>query len=136
MVAKEAVADAFVPGSHASTFGGNPFVTNVALAVLTEILDARLPERAAKIGAYFFERLQQLVTRYSFVKEARGMGLMLALELTVPARPIVERCLERGLLILTAGDQILRFVPPLIIGEPEVDEAIRILDLVLAEQSS
>lgn len=136
MIAKETVADAFVPGSHASTFGGNPFVTTVALAVLTEILDARLPEHAAKIGAYFRERLQQLATRYSFVKEARGKGLMLALELTVPAKPIVERCLQRGLLILIAGDQVLRFVPPLIIGEPEVDEAMRVLDLVLVEKSS
>src|SRR5574337_654209 len=135
MIAKETVADAFVPGSHASTFGGNPFVTTVALAVLTEILDARLPAQAVKIGAYFLERLHQLVARYPFVKEARGKGLMLALELTIPARPIVERCLDRGLLILTAGDQVLRFVPPLIIGEPEVDEAIRILDLVLAEHA-
>ncbi len=136
MIAKETVADAFVPGSHASTFGGNPFVTTVALTVLTEILDARLSDRAAKIGAYFLERLQQLATRYPFVKEARGKGLMLALELRVPAKPIVDRCLQRGLLILIAGDQVLRFVPPLIIGEPEVDEAIRILDLVLAETLS
>ncbi len=136
MIAKETVADAFVPGSHASTFGGNPFVTTVALTVLTEILDARLSDRAAKIGAYFLERLQQLATRYPFVKEARGKGLMLALELTVPAKPIVDRCLQRGLLILIAGDQVLRFVPPLIIGEAEVDEAMRILDLVLAEKSS
>jgi acetylornithine aminotransferase/acetylornithine/N-succinyldiaminopimelate aminotransferase len=133
MLAKEAVAETFAPGSHASTFGGNPFVTTVAMAVLTEILDARLPERAAKIGAYFREHLQQLATRYPCVKEARGKGLMLALELTVPAKPIAERCLQNGLLILTAGDQVLRFVPPLIIGEPEVDEAMRILDLVLAE---
>jgi acetylornithine aminotransferase/acetylornithine/N-succinyldiaminopimelate aminotransferase len=136
MIAKETVTDAFVPGSHASTFGGNPFVTTVALAVLTEILDARLPEHAAKIGAYFLEHLQQLAARYPFVKEARGRGLMLALELTVPAKPIVERCLQRGLLILIAGDQVLRFVPPLIIGEAEIDEAIRILDLVLTEKSS
>lgn len=133
MIAKKPVADAFVPGSHASTFGGNPFVTTVALTVLTEILDSRLPERAAKIGAYLLERLQQLAVRYPFVKEARGKGLMLALELTMPARPIVERCLDRGLLILVAGDQVLRFVPPLIISEAEADEAIGILDPVLAE---
>src|SRR5574337_1052666 len=119
MIAKETVAAAFVPGSHASTFGGNPFVTTVAMAVLTEILDARLAEHAAKIGAYFLERLQQLAARCAVVKEARGRGLMLALELTIPARPIVERCLERGLLILVAGDQVLRFVPPLIISEAE-----------------
>lgn len=133
MMAKETVADAFVPGSHASTFGGNPFVTTAALAVLTEIVEARLPDHAAKIGAYLIEQLRQLAVRYPFVKEARGRGLMLALELTIPARPIVERCLERGLLILVAGDQVLRFVPPLIIGEPEADEAIGILDPVLAE---
>ncbi|WP_337288226.1 aspartate aminotransferase family protein [Candidatus Methylomirabilis sp.] len=136
MLAKGAVAGAFVPGSHASTFGGNPFITAVAHAVLAEIIDAQLPERAAKTGAYFLGRLRELAARYSFVKDARGKGLMLAMELSVPAKPIVARCLERGLLILIAGDQVLRFVPPLIIGEAEVDEAIQILDLVLAEKSS
>ncbi len=135
MLARDAVAGAFIPGSHASTFGGNPFVTAVAHAVLTEILDAQLPERAAKIGAYFLGCLRELAERCPIVKEARGKGLMLALELSVPAKSIVDRCLERGLLILTAGDQVLRFVPPLIIGEAEVDEAMHILDLVLTEES-
>ncbi|MBI3781414.1 MAG: aminotransferase class III-fold pyridoxal phosphate-dependent enzyme, partial [candidate division NC10 bacterium] len=134
MLAKEAVAQAFVPGSHASTFGGSPFVTAVAGAVLTAILDERLPERAAKIGAYCLTRLQELPRRHPLVKESRGKGLILALELTVSAKPIVDLCLQRGLLILTAGDQILRLVPPLIIGEAEVDEALNILDRVLGEQ--
>ncbi len=134
MLAKEAVARAFVPGSHASTFGGNPFVAAVATAVLAAILDEQLPQRAAKIGAYFLARLKELAAGYPFVKGARGKGLILALELTVPAKPIVDRCLQRGLLVLTAGDQVLRFVPPLIIGEPEVDEALAILDQVLAQQ--
>jgi acetylornithine aminotransferase/acetylornithine/N-succinyldiaminopimelate aminotransferase len=134
MLAKEDVAQAFVPGSHASTFGGSPFVAAVAAAVLTAILDERLPERAAKIGAYCLTRLQEFPQCYPFVKEARGKGLFLALELTVPAKPIVDLCLQRGLLILTAGDQVLRLVPPLIIGEAEVDEAINILDRVLGEQ--
>ncbi len=133
MLAKEAVARAFVPGSHASTFGGNPFVTAVATAVLTAILDEQLPQRAAKIGAYLLARLQELAAECSLVKAARGKGLILALELTVPAKPIVDRCLQRGLLVLTAGDQVLRLVPPLIIGEPEVDEALAILEQVLAE---
>jgi len=134
MLAKEAVARAFVPGSHASTFGGNPFVTAVATAVLTAILDEQLPQRAAKIGGYLLARLQELAAGCSLVKEARGKGLILALELTAPAKPIVDQCLVRGLLVLTAGDQVLRLVPPLIIGEPEVDEALAILGQVLAEQ--
>ena len=134
MLAKEEVASAFVPGSHASTFGGSPFITAAALAALTAIIEERLPQRAAKIGAYFLGRLRELVQRYPYAKEARGKGLILALELAVPANPIVDRCLELGLLILTAGDQILRFVPPLIIGEAEVDEALSILDQALAEQ--
>ena len=134
MLAKETVARAFVPGSHASTFGGTPFVAAVATAVLATILEEQLPERAAKIGAYFLGRLQELAKKYPFVKEARGKGLILALELTVEARPIVERCLGRGLLLLTAGDQVLRFVPPLIIDEAEVDEALTVLDQVLAGQ--
>jgi acetylornithine aminotransferase/acetylornithine/N-succinyldiaminopimelate aminotransferase len=134
MLAKEEVASAFVPGSHASTFGGSPFITAAALAALTAIIEERLPQRAAKIGAYFLGRLRELVQRYPYAKEARGKGLILALELAVPAKPIVDRCLQLGLLILTAGDQILRFVPPLIIGEAEVDEALSILDQALAEQ--
>jgi len=134
MLAKEEVASAFVPGSHASTFGGSPFITAAALAALTAIVEERLPQRAAKIGAYFLGRLRELVQRYPYAKEARGKGLILALELAVPAKPIVDRCLQLGLLILTAGDQVLRFVPPLIIGEAEVDEALSILDQALAEQ--
>ena len=134
MLAREEVASAFVPGSHASTFGGSPFITAAALAALTAIIEERLPQRAAKIGAYFLGRLRELVQRYPYAKEARGKGLILALELAVPAKPIVDRCLQLGLLILTAGDQILRFVPPLIIGEAEVDEALAILDQALAEQ--
>jgi acetylornithine/N-succinyldiaminopimelate aminotransferase len=134
MLAKEEVASAFVPGSHASTFGGSPFITAAALAALTAIIEERLPQRAAKIGAYFLGRLRELVQRYPYAKEARGKGLILALELAVPAKPIVDRCLQLGLLILTAGDQVLRFVPPLIIGEAEVDEALGILDQALAEQ--
>jgi len=134
MLAKEEVASAFVPGSHASTFGGSPFITAAALAALTAIIEERLPQRAAKIGAYLLGRLRELVQRYPYAKEARGKGLILALELAVPAKPIVDRCLQLGLLILTAGDQILRFVPPLIIGEAEVDEALGILDQAMAEQ--
>ena len=134
MLAKEEVASAFVPGSHASTFGGSPFITAAALAALTAIVEERLPQRAAKIGAYFLGRLRELVQRYPYAKEARGKGLILALELAVPAKPIVDRCLQLGLLILTAGDQVLRFVPPLIIGEAEVDEALGILDQALPEQ--
>lgn len=134
MLAKEEVASAFVPGSHASTFGGSPFITAAALAALTAIVEERLPQRAAKIGAYFLGRLRELVQRYPYAKEARGKGLILALELAVPAKPIVDRCLQLGLLILTAGDQVLRFVPPLIIGEAEVDEALSILDQALPEQ--
>jgi predicted acetylornithine/succinylornithine family transaminase len=134
MLAKEEVASAFVPGSHASTFGGSPFITAAALAALTAIVEERLPQRAAKTGAYFLGRLRELVQRYPYAKEARGKGLILALELAVPAKPIVDRCLQLGLLILTGGDQVLRFVPPLIIGEAEVDEALSILDQALPEQ--
>jgi acetylornithine/succinyldiaminopimelate/putrescine aminotransferase len=134
MLAKESVAQAFVPGSHASTFGGTPFITAVAGAVLRTVLEEQLAERAAKIGAYCFSRLQDLMKRSHCVKEVRGKGLMLGVELTVPAKPIVNRCLERGLLILSAGDQVLRLVPPLIIGETEVDEALTTLERALAEQ--
>ena len=132
MLAREHVAASFVPGTHASTFGGTPFVSAVAYAVVSTILDEDLPGRAARVGKYFLDRLVSLKDRHRIVTAVRGKGLLLGLEVSVPARVVVSGCMERGLLTLTAGDSVVRFVPPLIVGEAEVDRAVGILAEVLA----
>jgi predicted acetylornithine/succinylornithine family transaminase len=132
MLAREQVAASFVPGTHASTFGGNPFVSAVACAVVQTMVEEDLPGNAARVGKYFLDRLQALKGRHKAVVGARGMGLILGLELSVPARGVVAGCMERGLLVLTAGDGVLRFVPPLIVTEADVDRAVGIVEQALA----
>jgi predicted acetylornithine/succinylornithine family transaminase len=134
MLATEGVAKSFSPGTHGSTFGGTPFISAVALAVLTTMLDEDLPGRAARVGKYFLGKLEELKARHATVTAVRGKGLILGMEVRVPARGLVSACMEKGLLTLTAGDNVLRFVPPLIIGEGDVDAAVAILDAVLTEQ--
>lgn len=131
MLAKEAVAQSFVPGSHASTFGGTPFVSAVAHAAVSTIIQEDLPGNAARVGKYFLGKLAGLKERHRVLTAVRGLGLILGLETSVPARSIVAACMARGLLVLTAGDNVVRFVPPLIITETDVDRAVAILDEVL-----
>jgi acetylornithine aminotransferase/acetylornithine/N-succinyldiaminopimelate aminotransferase len=131
MLAREAVAASFVPGTHASTFGGTPFVSAVALAVLTTMLADDLPGNVARVGKYFLDRLDGLKAAYPVVKAVRGKGLILGIEVAVPARGIVSACMERGLLVLTAGDNVVRLVPPLILTEADVDQAVSILEAAL-----
>jgi acetylornithine/N-succinyldiaminopimelate aminotransferase len=131
MLAREAVAASFVPGTHASTFGGTPFVSAVALAVVTTMLADDLPGNAMRVGKYFLDRLHGLQAAHPMVKAVRGKGLILGMEVTVPARGIVAACMERGLLVLTAGDNVVRFVPPLVLTEGDVDQAVAILEAAL-----
>jgi len=131
MLAREAVAASFVPGTHASTFGGTPFVSAVALAVVTTMLADDLPGNAARVGKYFLDRLQGLRAAYPVIRAVRGKGLILGMEVAVPARGIVAACMERGLLVLTAGDNVVRFVPPLILTEADVDQAVTVLEAAL-----
>jgi acetylornithine/N-succinyldiaminopimelate aminotransferase len=131
MLAREEVAASFVPGTHASTFGGSPFVSAVACAVVQVMVEDDLAGNAARVGKYFLDRLLALKAHHRAVVTARGRGLILGLELSVPARGVVAGCMERGLLVLTAGDNVVRFVPPLILGEADVDRAVGVVDQVL-----
>ena len=135
MLAKERVAEAFGPGDHATTFGGNPVACAAGRAVIETLLDDGLVDNAARVGQYFKERLAALLPEYEFIREVRGKGLMLGMQLRIPGAGIERRCRERGLLINCAGGDVLRFVPPLIITEAEVDEALAILDAALSEES-
>jgi acetylornithine/N-succinyldiaminopimelate aminotransferase len=132
LLAKEKVAEGFQPGDHASTFGGNPLVTAAGVAALTAILEEDLAHNADVMGEYLSCKLEGLKNRYSFIKEIRGKGLLIGAECDKEVAGIVASCLEKGLLILTAGPKVLRFLPPLNITFNQVDQAVAILEEALA----
>ncbi len=126
-------ANAFVPGDHGSTFGGNPLTCAAAYATLKYIIENNVADNARKVGQYFTGRLQELKGKHSFITEVRGKGLLLAVEFDGEiAADVLQACLENGLLVNRVKPNALRFMPPLIIGHGEVDEAVHILDKVLA----
>jgi len=132
MLASAPVAAAFTPGSHGSTFGGNP-VTCAAAAAAVQVLAAPgLLEHVRAMGQHFRARLDALAARFRAVRQVRGMGLMLAAELDRPGSGVVQRCLADGLLINCTADRVLRFLPPLVIRRAEIDEGFVILERALA----
>ncbi|MDP2862382.1 MAG: acetylornithine transaminase [Desulfobacterales bacterium] len=131
MLAKEHVASAFGHGSHATTFGGTPVITAAALEVLKVISEEKIVDNCRKIGAYFMERLLWLKSRHASVKDVRGVGLLIGMELDVEGEPLVNKCLEKGFLVNCIQGNTLRFVPPLIIGREEIDSLIECLDEIL-----
>ncbi len=132
MLAREEIAEAFGPGSHATTFGGTPLVAAASRAVLRLMLENDIPQACRKTGAYFFDALLRLKERHPIIEEVRGMGLLLGLKLAVDAEPVVLACLEKGFLINWIQGDILRFVPPLIVTPQAIDRLIGCLDEVLA----
>lgn len=129
MLAREPAA-LFTPGDHGSTFGGNPLACAAALAVLEVVERDRLAERAAAMGAVLAAGLQALVTG-GLAKAVRGRGLLLALELNGEAAPVVDACRLGGLLVNAVASTALRFAPPLVVHEPEIEQALRILGSAL-----
>jgi len=134
MLATDKVAKAFVPGNHASTFGGNPLAMAAGTAVLKTILQENILEHCRKTGAYFLSQLKKLQQKHAAINAVRGKGLMLAVKLNIDAAGIVGECLKRGLLVNSTGGQVLRFVPPLIITEQDIDQTVAVLDSVLEEK--
>ncbi len=133
-LATEDVARVFTPGSHGSTFGGNPFATAVGLTVFGTLVEERLPERAERLGRLLRDRLLAVQSRKSgAVKEVRGKGLLVGMDLTAPVADAVSACRERGLLVLTAGDNTLRLAPPLVVDEPSVERAVDIIERALGD---
>lgn len=131
-LAKDEVASAFEAGNHASTFGGNPLACAAALATLQAIEDERLVNNAAEVGAYFRDALMRLKEKRDDVKEIRGVGLMVAMEMDRSDAPdIATRCLREGLIVNPIGNSIIRFLPPLIVTKEDVDAALRIVNKVL-----
>ncbi|WP_306307297.1 acetylornithine/succinylornithine family transaminase [Cellulosilyticum ruminicola] len=126
MLCKDDVA-VFVPGDHASTFGGNPMVTTAATVVMDELVNNGLLAHVQEVGAYLTEKLNVLKDEVDCVTDVRGIGLMQGVEITKTPKDIVSKCMEKGMLIASAGTNVIRFVPPLIVTKEEIDEAVAIL---------
>jgi 4-aminobutyrate aminotransferase len=130
----------WVPGSHASTFGGNPISCRAALTTI-ELLEEGLIENAARMGKYLLERLKELQKRFPLIGDVRGKGLMIGIELVKDPETkekaieersqVIQACFEKGLLILGCGENVVRFIPPLILTQREADTALAIFEEAL-----
>jgi acetylornithine aminotransferase/acetylornithine/N-succinyldiaminopimelate aminotransferase len=131
-LATESVASAFTPGSHGSTFGGNPLATAVGVTVFGTLLEDKLAERAGRMGKILLQGLANLRAKYpKAIKDVRGRGLLVGVDMVAPVGDLVTACRERGLLALTAGDNALRLAPALIVTEKEIGEGCAIIDKAL-----
>ncbi len=133
--AREEVMAAFQRGEHSSTFSGNPLVCAAASAAIDVLVEERLPERATEIGSYFKSKLNGLAEKYKIVREVRGLGLMLGMELRFDVYNILFDCMNNGVLILDAGKNVVRFLPPLVIEKEQIDKVIEVLDSALEKEN-
>ena len=136
MLARESIAAAFGPGSHASTFGGTPIVTAAALQVCKILVEEQVIENGKSAGSYFKEKLLELKSRHAIIEDVRGMGLLLGMKIKIDGAPIVKQCMQNGFLINCIQERILRFIPPLIISREEIDQLIESLDRILTDAAS
>jgi acetylornithine/N-succinyldiaminopimelate aminotransferase len=136
MIARTPFSEVLGSGTHGSTFGGNPLATAAAVAAFNELNKAELLQHCNAMGAFFIERLEELMQRHPLIQTIRGRGLMIGVELNCEGAPIVKKALERGLLINCTAGNVLRFVPPLIVSPGEINQAIDILDAILSEQNA
>ncbi len=134
MVAKPEIAKYLVPGTHASTFGGNPLACAAAIAVFEALAEENLLENARKMGAYIRQQLEQMRKEVDSLKEVRGLGLMIGMELDHPGTEVFKRCLEKGLLINCTHQTVLRLMPAMTISKQEIDEGLTILREALREE--
>ena len=135
-LATESVASAFTPGAHASTFGGNPLACAAALAVCRVLLEGRVLDHAKRMGEYLAKGLTDCKDRYRIVTDIRGLGLLQGMEVDTDAKTLVADALARGILINAATERVLRFVPPLIISQQEIDKLLELLSTLLNQRQT
>lgn len=135
MLAREDVANSFGPGSHASTFGGNPVACAAGLAVM-QLLKSGALKNCVQMGKYFVKGLEALKKKFPFIRDIRGKGLLIGVELDMDGSKIAEACMQEGLLMNCTAAKVLRFVPPLTIKKIEIDRGLAILEKVLARQTT
>ncbi len=130
--AKENVAKALVPGDHGTTYGGNPFVLAAVNKVFDLYDELKIVDHVKETAPYLESKLNELADKYDFIIDRRGRGFMQGLEMSIPVGPIIKEALEKKLILINAGTNIVRFVPPLVIEKQHIDEMVAILDGVLA----
>ncbi len=133
-LAREEFATAISPGQHGTTFGGGPLACRVALEYLAIVEEEKLLENVSRVGGYLQEQLKSMAARHAAVQEVRGRGLIQGLQLSIPARPVVEQALAEGVLFNSTQDTVLRFLPPLLLQEKHVDKAARVLKKLLRKK--
>lgn len=134
LCAKKHVASAFEPGDHGSTFGGNPLACAAGLAVMDTMINNNLVKNSEEMGSYFIDKLSTLANKYDFVKEIRGKGLMIGIQLSIEkAVEIKNKCFDKGYLIGSVGNNIIRLLPPLIITKEDIDGMVDVLDNIFQE---
>ncbi len=134
IVVTEEIASAISAGKHGTTFGGGPLACRVALEYLAILEEEHLLDHVQKVGAYFHSELTNLADKLSIVKEVRGRGLMLAMDLNVPSRPYTDAAIEHGVLFNSTHDTVIRMLPPFITEEKHVDKAVKVLKKVLKKK--
>ncbi len=134
-LAKDAVAAAFTAGSHASTFGGNPLACAAGLAVCRILIEGRMLEQARRMGDYLSKGLADFKDRHHAVRAVRGVGLLQGLEVAIDAKAVVADCLSRGVLVNATSERVLRFVPPLVITQAEIDRVLETLSSIFNQRT-
>ena len=136
MLCTEAAARAITPGMHGTTFGGNPLACAVAIAVIDALREDNLLDHVQKTGEYFREQLCLLQRRHAAIREVRGMGLMIGVEIETPelAKTLLDGMMSRRILLNRTHETVLRFLPPYLITREHVDHAVAALDALLTEQ--
>lgn len=133
VLAKEKAASAFVPGDHGNTFGGNPMGTAIGLCILNELIDGKVIDSVDEKGEYIKSKLVKLQEKYNCIKEIRGMGLLIGMQLSIDIKSVINKCFEKGLLLITAGADVVRILPPLNVEKKDIDDAFEILEEVFKE---
>ncbi|HKZ87681.1 MAG TPA: aspartate aminotransferase family protein [Candidatus Bathyarchaeia archaeon] len=135
-IAKENIMSSLKLGEHSTTFSGSPLVCAAGCAAIDAVLEEKLAERAAENGEYFKDKLEELQRKHTIVKEVRGLGLMLGVELRYDVLSVILKAKDQGILILDAGRNVLRFLPPLVISKEQIDKVVIVLDEVLGEEEN
>jgi acetylornithine/succinyldiaminopimelate/putrescine aminotransferase len=134
MIAKDAVMEAFVPGTHASTFGGNPLATSAVVATLNTMISEGVLKNCQTVGKYLYNGLVSLKKKYPFIVDIRGMGLIWGIELSIDGNAVLKALMDEGVIINCTKGNILRLLPPLIVKNEEVDLFLEIADRVFEKQ--
>lgn len=133
VIANERADKVIAPGDHGSTFGGNPLGSAVSLAVLTELVDGGIVDSVEEKSNYIRDKLHILKDKYNVIDEIKGMGLLIGISLKISLKDFSNACFNKGLLVVTAGTNVIRLLPPLNVSKKDIDEALDIIEAVLSE---